>query len=391
MTIEPSPSPSIVPLPVDRIPVAGPWITELEIRYVTDAAHTGWYATANDWAIRFEKLYAEVTGRRFAVALPSCTAGLHLSLAALGIGPGDEVICPESTWIATSAPISYVGATLVPVDVEPDSWCASAAAIEQAITPRTKAIIVVDLYGNMPDMDAILGIADRHGIPVIEDAAEAAGAVYRGRPAGSFGTTSVFSFHGSKTLTTGEGGMLLTDDEALYRRILVLRDHGRGPQDFSFFNQEVGFKYKMSALQAAMGVAQLERLPELIERKRAIFGWYRDRLSHLNGLTLNSEAPGVTNVYWMVTAVFDAALGVKGVDVQAALAKHNIDTRPFFHPLSALPAYADLPGRADAARRNKVAYDIAPRGLNLPSALTMTEPLVDRVCKALEQSLAGGI
>lgn len=389
MNVEPTPS--IVPLPTDRIPIAGPWITDLEIRYVTDAATTGWYATANDWIIRFEKLYAQITGRRFAIALPSCTAGLHLSLAALGVGPGDEVICPESTWIATSAPISYVGATLVTVDIEPDSWCASAASIEQAITPRTKAIIVVDLYGNMPDMDAILDIAARYGIPVIEDAAEAAGAVYKGRPAGSFGTTSVFSFHGSKTLTTGEGGMLLTDDEPLYRRILILRDHGRGPNDFRFFNQEVGFKYKMSAMQAAMGVAQLERLPELVERKRAIFSWYRDRLAHINGLTLNSEAADVTNVYWMVTAVIDAALGIKGEAVQEALAKHRIDTRPFFHPLTALPAYVDLPGRELAAERNKVAYSIAPRGLNLPSALTLTEPLVDRVCKTLEQILAAGV
>src|SRR5579883_3458057 len=198
-------------LTMKRLPVAGPWITDKEVEYVADAARNAWYSDANLYNDRFERAFADYLGVRFAVTLPHCTAGLHLALLALGVGPGDEVIVPDVTWIASAAPITYVGATTVFADIDPETWCLSADSFERCITPRTKAVIPVDLYGGMPDWDAIRDVADRHKVAIIEDAAEAIGSEYHGRRAGSLGDVAAFSFHGSKTLTTGEPGMLLTD------------------------------------------------------------------------------------------------------------------------------------------------------------------------------------
>lgn len=364
-----------------RIPVAGPWITEREISYVTDAVSTNWYADANDYVGRFEAAFAEMTGRRHAVSLPSCTSGLHLVLTATGVGPGDEVIVPDLTWIASSAPISYVGATPIFVDVDPVTWCLAAPAVESAISDRTRAIIAVDLYGGMPDYGALEAIADAHGLILIEDAAESVGSAWRGRSAGSFGRIAVFSFHGSKTLTTGEGGMLVVDDDALADRVRRLRDHGRAPGDRYFLNTEVGFKYKMSSMQAALGLAQLERLDELVGRKREIFGWYAHRLD--GHVQLNAEPPETLNSYWMTTAVVNTKRVRTSMELMDAFDEHAIDTRPFFHPLSSLPAYDSLMASAVAQQRNVVSYHVSARGINLPSALTLVEADVERVCSVL--------
>jgi perosamine synthetase len=370
-----------------RIPISGPSITEREIRYVAEACATAWYENANAYNTRFEQSFAAYTGSAHAISLPSCTAGLHLSLAAMNIGPGDEVIVPEITWIASAAPVSYVGATPIFADVDPVTWCLDAGAFERLITPRTKAVIPVDIYGGMPDLTTIRAIAAHHGIRIVEDAAEALGSEYHGRKAGKFGDTGVFSFHGSKTMTTGEGGMVVTDDEALYRRMLVLRDHGRQPDDFNFFNGEVAFKYKMTSLQAALGLAQLERADELVERKRWIFARYRERLSDLSYLSLNSEPAGTRNSYWMVTALWDASIGLGKDTVMAALKDENIDTRPFFHPLSSLPAYRGAGDRGRAQRDNTVSYDISPRAINLPCGMSIEEGDIDRVCDSLRRIL----
>ena len=372
-----------------RMPVAGPWITEKEIAYVADASRNDWYEGAGSYVRRFESAFASYVGREFALSLPSCTSGLHLSLLALGIGEGDEVIVPEATWIASAAPISYVGAVPVFVDIDPGTWCLDPRALAAAITPKTKAVIPVDLYGSMPDMSGIGDVAAQHGLAVIEDAAEAIGSRYRGGLAGSFGATSVFSFHGSKTLTTGEGGMVVTDDEVLYARMCVLRDHGRLPGDTTFFNAEVAQKYKMSSLQAALGLAQLERVQELLDRKRQLHAWYAERLAGLDGaVQLNPMPPETEVVPWMVTAVFGEQTGLTKEAAAAALAPQGIDTRPFFHPLSSLPAYAAQPGVAGARFRNPVAYDISPRAINLPSALRIEEEEVDVVVTALRILLA---
>jgi len=372
---------------LQRIPVAGPWITEKEIQYVADAVTNAWYGNANMYHERFEKAFAAYIGRRHAIALPSCTSALHLALLASNVGIGDEVIVPEATWIATSAPISYVGATPVFADIDPHTWCLDAGSFEAKITPKTRAVIIVNLYGNMPDMDAILQIADRHGIAIIEDAAESIGSEYKGRKAGSFGLASAFSFHGSKTLTTGEGGMLLTDDEDVCQRCLFLRDHGRAPGEKQFWNTEAAYKYKMSSMQAALGLAQLERVEELVERKRQIFSWYKEALADTEDIALNNEAPGVKNTYWMVTAVLAPKMGWTKERLIAAMAKQNIDCRPFFYPLSSLPAYENLEQAAIARSRNTIAYRLSPWAINLPSGLNLTRALVERVTDALKSLL----
>jgi perosamine synthetase len=359
------------------IPVAGPWITDKEIQAATQAAMSCWYGGAGTAVRGFEQAMTSLTRRKFALALPHCTSGLHLILLAAGIGPGDEVIVPDITWIATSAPIEYVGATPVFCDVDPQTWCLTAATIEKALSPKTKAIIAVDLYGGMPDYDAIEALAARHGLLLIEDAAEAIGSAYQSRPAGNFGTASVFSFHGSKTVTTGEGGMLLLDDQALYDRCCFLRDHGRPPGDRFFQNTEVAYKYKMSDLQAAVGKVQVDRIDELVGRKREIFSWYSSRLK-LEGVQLNHEPPGVLNSYWMTSLVWNEDWSFSKFDLMQHLRERGIDTRPFFSQLSGIPAYR---GRASKAsqKSNPVAAMLSERGINLPSALCLSEAQVEQV------------
>jgi perosamine synthetase len=370
-----------------RISVAGPSITQKEVDYVANAVRTAWYGDANVFHERFERAFAAHCGRRHAVALPSCTSGLHLALLALGIGPGDEVIVPDATWIASAAPVCYVGATPVFADIDARTWGLSPQSFSDVITPRTKAAIVVDLYGSMPDWDELAAIAGRCGIRLIEDAAEAIGSRWRDRPAGAFGVMSAFSFHGSKTLTTGEGGMLVLDDAASLDRVWRLRDHGRAPGDIMFCNEEVGWKYRMSSMQAALGLAQLERLDELVEGKRRVFGWYREMLDGWNEGTLNPDVPGLYNSYWMSTVVLDSRLGITKETLVPALRSAGIDSRPFFSPLSSIAAFSRTPQAKAAHARNSVAYAITPYAINLPSALNLSREDVARVCETLRETV----
>ena len=295
------------------IPVAGPWITEKEVSYVTDAASGDWYANSNNYVDRFEEAFANYVGSQFAISLPSCTSALHLALMALGVGPGDEVIVPDVTWIATVAPVSYVGAVPIFADIDKENWCICPQSLERCITEKTKAIIVVDLYGNMPEWSAIQSIAEKYNILIIEDAAEAIGSQYKGNFAGSFGEVGTFSFHGSKTVTTGEGGMLVTDNQSVYERCMFLRDHGRIPGDVSFCNEEVAYKYKMSSMQAAMGLAQIERVEELVGKKRQIFQQYREGFTCMEGIYLNTEPEFVRNSFWMSTIVWDDSYKIEKI------------------------------------------------------------------------------
>jgi len=372
---------------MERIPVSGPWITQKEIDYVTDAVTNAWYGNANTYHERFEKAFAEYLGVRFAIALPSCTSAIHLSLLAFNIGMGDEVIVPDITWIASSAPMSYVSATPVFADIDPQTWCLSTESFKECITSKTKAVIPVDLYGNMPDMDAIRNIANQYNIVIIEDAAQAIGSEYKGKKTGSFGNTGVFSFHGSKTLTTGEGGMLVTDQDDIYKQVLFLRDHGRKPGDKMFWNTEVAYKYKMSSMQAALGLAQLERIDELINHKRQIFGWYDTELSEIQGITINYEAPETKNTYWMVTVIIDERFGMEKEKIISLMSEKNIDCRPFFYQLSSLPAYIDTEQVKRAQQRNKNSYKLSPYGINLPCGMSMTQDKVRCVCNCLKSVL----
>lgn len=372
----------------ERIAVAGPWITDREVELAAEAARNGWFANHYAYNARFEKMVAEYVGVEHAVSVPHATSALHLLLASLGIGQGDEVIVPDTTWIASVAPITYVGAEPVMVDILPDTWCLAPARVEAAIGPKTKAIVGVDLYGSMCDWDALQTIADRHGLALIEDAAEAMGSVYKGKRAGSFGKGAAFSFHGSKTVATGEGGMLVTNDEALAKRVLFLRDHGRQPADRYFLNHEIGFKYRMNAVTAALGIAQMERIDDLIAYKRRLFGWYRDRLEKVPGIVLNAEPPDVINSYWMVTVVPEGVWALDKFALMSALDKRNIDTRPFFSPLSSLPAFDDRPTSKRFVCADDVGQRIAKFGINLPSGYQMTEARVDVVCRALVEVLS---
>ena len=365
-----------------RILYTKPSITELEVRYATDAAANGWGEECYAYINRFEKLFKEHLGVNYAIATSSCTGALHMGLAALGIGPGDEVILADTNWIATAAPIVHLGAKPVFVDILQDSWCLDPELVELAITPRTKAIVAVHLYGNLCDMNRLLAIGEKHGIPVIEDAAEAIGSIYHGKRAGSMGKFGAFSFHGTKTLTTGEGGMFVTNDPELYEHVLTLSNHGRARrQTKQFWPDMVGFKYKMSNIQAAIGCAQMERIQELTNRKREIFFYYRDQLASLAGTIMNPEPPGTVNGAWMPTVVFDRKTAVTREDLQSAFAEENIDARVFFHPLSSLPMF-------ERQHSNIHAWDIPERAINLPSYHDLTNTDQNRVIKVITSILS---
>jgi perosamine synthetase len=364
-----------------RIPYTKPSITAKEVAMVSAAAESGWGDRCYEHLNQFEREFAAHIGVRFAIATSSCTGAIHLGLAAIGIGLGDEVIVPECTWIATAAPIVHLGAKPIFVDILADSWCIDPKSAERAITPRTKAIMAVHLYGNACDMAALQDIGRRHGVPVIEDAAEGLGTIIHGKRAGSMGAFASFSFHGTKTLTTGEGGMFVTDDPSLYETALTLSNHGRARgQRKQFWPDMLGYKFKMSNIQAALGCAQLGRIEELVARKREILAYYRDRLCKIRGVTMNPEPQGVVNGAWMPTVVFAPELGVTREALIEAFAKEDIDARVFFHPLSSLPMF-------EPVRSNACAWDVPRRSINLPSFHDMTDQDLDRVIEVVAQCI----
>ncbi len=364
-----------------RIPYVKPSITGLEISYATDAASNGWGSHCYDYIQRFEELFSRHLGVKYAIATSSCTGALHLGMHALGLRAGDEIILADTNWIATASSIVHLGCKPVFVDILPDTWCIDPEKVEAAITPRTKAIIAVHLYGNLCDMDSLLRIGAKYGIPVIEDAAEAIGSVLNGKRAGTMGAFGAFSFHGSKTVTTGEGGMFVTSDANLFEKVLTLSNHGRSPSSTKQFWPEcVGFKYKMSNVQAALGCGQMERIEELVGRKRSIFTTYQKSFSDVSGISMNPEPDGVTNGFWMPTIVFSKALGVTREELQQVFKRENIDARVFFWPLSQLPMF-------EAVEGNLVAWDIPTRAINLPSFHDMTDCELERVVKTVKSIL----
>ena len=365
-----------------RIHYTKPSITELEIRYATDAAANGWGEKCYDYLNRFETAFKNHLEVEYAIATSSCTGALHMGMASLGIGPGDEVIMADTNWIATASPIVHLGARPVFVDILPHSWCLDPDLVERAITSRTKAIVAVHLYGNLCEMDSLLEIGVKYGIPIIEDAAEAIGSVYHGKPAGSMGKFGVFSFHGTKTITTGEGGMFVTNDPKLYEYVLTLSNHGRARgQVKQFWPDMVGFKYKMSNIQAAIGLAQMERITELIDRKREIFSRYKEHLDGIIGISMNPEPLGTVNGAWMPTIVFDRNTLTTRETLQKAFLVENIDARVFFHALTSLPMFEEQ-------ENNKLSLDIPTRSINLPSYHDLTNADQDRVIEIVKRVVA---
>lgn len=365
---------------MSRIHYTKPSITAREVDFATDAAANGWGANCYTYIGRFEEGFRTHLGTEFAIATSSCTGALHMGLAGCGIGPGDEVIMGDTNWIASAVPIVHLGAKPMFVDVLPDTWCIDPAKVEAAITPRTKAILAVHLYGNLADLKALQAIADAHGLILIEDAAEAIGSRLNGRRAGSIGKFGCFSFHGTKTLTTGEGGMFVTSDPVLYEKVLTLSNHGRSrSQTKQFWAEEIGFKYKMSNLQAAIGCAQIERIEELIAQKRHIFAAYRQRLADLP-LTMNPEHENTINGAWMPTIVVDQGVPFDREVLLSRFAEADIDGRVFFWPLSSLPMFPDQP-------EHRVAYGLYPRAVNLPSYHDLSDEEINRVCDVVRQTI----
>jgi perosamine synthetase len=360
------------------LPVSQPVIGEKEIQYVTDAVKSGWVSSLGRYIESFERAFAVYCGTRYALAVSNGTTALHLALVAVGIKPGDEVIVPDLTFVATANAVAYTGATVVPVDIEADSLCIDPAAIEEAITPRTRAIIPVHLYGQPARMDAILTLARQHNLHVVEDAAEAPGAEFHGNKVGSFGDCGIFSFYGNKIITSGEGGMLTTNSLELYECAKLLRDHAMSPVK-RYWHTQIGFNYRMTNLQAALGLAQLERIEEFLQSRRNIMQWYRDELAGDGECRLNRTVEGALSVYWMVCIEIDGLTYETRDSLLRELKANGVDSRPYFYPVSDLPMYE----RADTP----IAHDISPKGLNLPSYFDLTRADVSYICNALRAAL----
>lgn len=356
------------------IPVSAPTLNGNELRYVTDCFETNWISSAGPYVKRFEEAFARACDCEFAISCSSGTTAYHLILAALGIRAGDEVIIPTFTMIATANGVSYTGAAPVLVDAEPLTWNPDPRLIEAKITSRTKAIAIVHTYGHPAEMNAVLEIAQRHGLPVIEDAAEAHGAQYRGRTVGSIGEAAAFSFYGNKILTTGEGGMVTTNNAELAGIVRRLRDHAFS-QDRHFWHSYRGFNYRMTNLQAAVGLAQTERLEEFVAKHRRNAALYTERLREVRGLTLPTELPQVRSVFWMYCVLVEEAFGCSRDELRRRLARRGIETRTMFVPIHLQPIYFEQ----FRGERYPVSEMLCQKGLYLPSSSALTEAEIDRV------------
>jgi perosamine synthetase len=367
------------------IPVSAPVVGERELAYVTDAVRSGWVSSMGPYVDRFESSFARYVGAGEAIAVANGTVALHLTLHALDIGPGDEVIIPDLTFAATAHAVLQTGATPVLADVDPVSWCIDPAAVRRAIGPRTRAILPVHLYGQAADMTSLSEVAADLDLILIEDAAEAHGATWAGRMVGSIGRAGAFSFYGNKIITTGEGGMITTDDDHLARRIRFLKDHGMSAER-RYFHSELAFNYRMTNVQAALGVAQLEQIETFIAKKRLIHEWYLEMLSDVAGLRLNPELSGSRNVFWMTSAVLPD--GTRRDDLARRLREQGVDSRPFFLPMSSLPHLSGLRRMsATGEEACPVAASLSGRGLNLPSGCALTHDDVARAARALRDAL----
>jgi perosamine synthetase len=366
------------------IPMAVPVLDGNEQRYVTEAIESGWISSQGRFVTDFEEGFARYCGASHGVAVTSGTTALHLAFASLGLASGDEVIVPAVTHIAVANMVALTGARPVLVDIDPETWTLDPKALEAKITARTKAVVVVHLYGHPVDMDPVIAIAERHGLTVIEDAAEAHGAEYRGERTGSLGHVACFSFYANKIITTGEGGMIVTSDKAIADKARKLRSQADEPGGTRrFWHSEMGYNYRMTNLQAAVGLAQLERLDEFIARHRRNAELYRDGLSGVSDLTLQAEKPWAKNVYWMYSVLVDPDSGTNPGRVSGHLRGKGIDTRPFFVPIHRQGLYENQ----FPAERYPVAERVAESGLNLPSGNELTEADVARVIKAIKTAM----
>lgn len=359
-----------------RISFAGPSITDKEVAYVLDAVKNGWYESYDQYTKRLEKAFADYVGVKYAVATHCCTVALHLAAQALGLKQGDEVIVTDFSWVATAYAIAYTGATCVFVDIDPDTWTIDPQCIRQAITTKTKAIMLVHTFGHPAEMDEIMKIAAEYGLFVIEDAAPAIGTQYKGKLVGGFGDVACFSFQGAKMTVSGEGGMLLTNDEEIYQRASLLASMGRTDSQAVFWSDMLGFQYTMNNLTASLALAQLERVDELMAKKRQLFDCYYQRLKDVEGIKIIKEKRDCQSNYCYPSILLDSSIKANRDDILAGLKQLNIHARPGFPRMSRFPVF-------EQRYENPVAKNVEERGISLPSAANLDEGDIEFVCQSL--------
>lgn len=363
-------------------PIAVPMLNGNEKKYVMDCLDTTWISSNGPYLERFERQFAAFCQTKHAIACSNGTTALHLALMAHGVGPGDEVIVPTLTFVATANAVRYCGATPVFVDAEPETWNMDPEAIENCITFRTKGIVAVHLYGHPAHMDPIMQLANKHGLFVIEDAAEAIGAQYKGKMAGSLGHTATFSLFGNKVITTGEGGIVTTDDDEIAEKIKLLRGQGID-KNKKYWHPVIGYNYRMTNIQAAIGCAQLENIDWHIRQRIRVAMHYYDYLQNDSRLLLPVQKVWAKNVYWMFSIVLNHATEANRDSVMLRLKKHGIETRPFFYPMHILPPYKHNQSLADFPVANR----IASQGMNLPSHADLTDEDIQHICRTLQDIL----
>lgn len=364
------------------IPVNQPLLGVREKELLAQCIDTGWISSDGPFVAEFEKKFASYIGAKHGVAVCNGTAALEVALFAAGVGKGDEVIMPTFTIISCALAVIRLGAVPVLVDAEPETWNMDTRQITSRLTSRTKAIMPVHIYGHPVDMDPVMDVARKHGLIVIEDAAEVHGAEYRGRKCGNIGHVSAWSFYANKIITTGEGGMVLTSDTQMAERAASYRNLCFRPEK-RFYHTELGYNFRMTNLQAAVGLAQLERIDEFVDIKRRLGAYYREKLSLLTGVKFQIEKPWAKSVYWMYCIELDKALGLDAQMMMSALGKRQIGTRPFFLGLHEQPALHDL--GLFQGESYPVAERIARQGLYLPSGMALTEKQVDQVVAAVKE------
>lgn len=360
------------------IPISNPALVGNELQYVVDCIETSWISSLGKYVSGFEEAFAEFCGTDHAVTCSNGTTALHLALIALGVGPGDEVIVPTLTYVATANAVVYCGARPLFVDSEPETWNMDPAQIEALITPRTRGILVVHLFGHPVDMDPIMDIARRHGLFVLEDAAEAHGAEYKSRRVGSIGHAATFSFFGNKIITTGEGGMVTTNDRALADEVRRLKNHGMDPTRKYWF-PTVGYNYRLTNVASAIGLAQLEKIDWHLEQRQQIASWYREYLVDVPGLTWQAQKEWARHVWWLFTVVMDENIRLGRFDALAGLKARGVEGRQLIYPITQLPPYHD-PAREGCF---PVADRIVDRGLHLPTWSGLTREQVRHVCDSV--------
>jgi perosamine synthetase len=364
------------------IPVCEPFIGEIEFEYVVDCLKTNWLSSKGKYIEEFERKFANYCSCQYGVTTTSGTTALHLAIVASGIGKGDEVIVPTFTMISTVFAIVYTGAKPVLIDSEPETWNIDVGKIEEKITPQTKAILPVHVYGHPCDMEPIEDIADKYGLYVIEDAAEAHGAEYNGRRIGGIGDIGCFSFYANKIITTGEGGMIVTNNQEIAERSRSLKDLSFSKEK-RFLHKELGFNYRMTNIQAAIGLAQFNRIDELVEIRRKNAYFYNSLLKDIKGIRLPIEKEWARNVYWMYSILIKEDFGIDRDELIDRLREKGIEARTFFIPMHQQPVFTNM--GLFRGERYPVAEEFSQRGLYLPSGSGLTEEQIDYVCTTIKE------